>query len=204
MQTKSTSLEFHVATSGNDNASGSAVDPFKTISADCNRSKRGATIIVHGGVYRECVDIPYGGTSSSQRLTICSAQNEQVVISGADVLDNWQHLSGNLWQCEVPDSWFEGTNTLREELGGDWFWHKHQPQHLGELFCDGQPMIECLDRTAIAAGEPWAEADDPACTKFRWCVEFHKDRSQIIAHFNGLDPNQACVELSVREACIYP
>ena len=48
------------------------------------------------------------------------------------------------------------------------------------------------------------DADDPSCTKLAWCVEHEPQASRIIAHFDGADPNSATIELSVREACIYP
>ena len=102
-------------------------------------------MIIHQGLYREWVDIPSRGSDEYHRLILRAAEGEHVVISGAELLRDWQCIGGDLWQCDVPDDWFTGTNTLRRELGGDWFWHKHQPQHLGELFIDQQPLIECCD-----------------------------------------------------------
>lgn len=195
---------IHVAPSGFDHASGLADAPLATITAGCNRARPGDTVLVHAGVYREWVDPPRGGWDDHHRVTIAAAPGEHVVISGAEPLDAWQSIGDGLWTRDVPDTWFRGTTTLRTELFGDWFWHKHQPQHLGELFIDGVPMIEVADKTAVRAREPWPDAADPTCTRLAWCVTAFDRSCRITAHFDGRDPNDALVELSVREACVYP
>ena len=59
-------------------------------------------------------------------------------------------------------------------------------------------------RQAVERAEPWPEADEPECTSRSWCVEFSETSSRIIANFSGENPNHHSIELSVREACIYP
>lgn len=199
---------IHVATTGNDHhsspASGSAELPFRTITAACQHAQPGDTVTVHAGVYREWVDLPRGGHNDQQRLTITAATGEHVVISGAEVLDGWHPRADGLWQCRVDDAWFRGTNVLRHELGGDWFYHMQLPQHLGECFCDGHPLVEVADASAVHAREPWPHSADPNLTEWSWCVESAADHVMLVAWFNGLDPREHLIELSCREACIYP
>ena len=56
--------EFYVSGTGNDSNTGSAQEPFKTISAAAAIAQPGDAVIVHGGIYRERINPPRGGNSA--------------------------------------------------------------------------------------------------------------------------------------------
>ena len=34
------------------------------------------------------------------------AEGEKLVIKGSERIQNWQHVEGNVWKCELPNSFF--------------------------------------------------------------------------------------------------
>jgi len=73
----------------NDSNPGSIEKPFRTISKAVLTSKPGATILVHGGTYREEVELARSGTAN-QRISLKAASGERVIVSGADELKGWR------------------------------------------------------------------------------------------------------------------
>ena len=64
---------------------GTARSPLKSISAAAQRAQPGDRVVIYGGVYRESVTLPRGGTSS-QPITFTAAPAANVVVTGADRL----------------------------------------------------------------------------------------------------------------------
>jgi len=195
---------FHVAKQGADHAAGTEELPLRTINEAGRRVLPGDMILVHGGVYREWVNPVRSGASDAQRVTIAAAEGEKVVVKGSEQVTDWSCRDDGLWQCYLPDEWFKGTNTLRAELFGDWFWHENLPQHLGELFCGGDPLFEVENVDKIKLAEPWPKALPPDHVKGAWCAVTGEQGCEVVADFGDEDPNATLVELSVREACLYP
>lgn len=57
--------DFFVATNGDDANPGTVAQPLATLQAAVNKLQPGDTRIVRGGVYRETVTFPRGGTVES-------------------------------------------------------------------------------------------------------------------------------------------
>ena len=98
-------------------ADGSAAQPFRTIQEAVDRAQAGDTVLVRAGTYRETVYFEHGG-APGQPLTLAAYPGEQVVISGADVLNGWQPKS-------------------KDER---WLWTKKIPSAPGGVFVDGKPL----------------------------------------------------------------
>jgi poly(beta-D-mannuronate) C5 epimerase len=84
-----------VSPAGQDSAPGTAARPLRTVAAAVARAAAGATIVIHGGTYRETLG------QLSKRLTIESYPGEQVWLKGSVVVTAWTR-SGNLWR---HDGW---------------------------------------------------------------------------------------------------
>ena len=56
--------EIHVSTTGSRSGSGTVDDPLQTINQGAALAQPGDVVIVHGGIYREWVKPPRGGTSA--------------------------------------------------------------------------------------------------------------------------------------------
>lgn len=76
--------EYHVAPDGDDRGSGSALEPWKTISRGIAALGPGITITVHGGSYAEQVTIDRSGCEGMPAVLI-AASGERVVIDGTNV-----------------------------------------------------------------------------------------------------------------------
>jgi len=64
--------------------------PFKTISHAMKVARPGETIMVYGGVYRECP------VATADSVTLKAVEGRRVVISGADLVEGWQR-DGDGW-----------------------------------------------------------------------------------------------------------
>ncbi|OAI56769.1 hypothetical protein AYO49_03650 [Verrucomicrobiaceae bacterium SCGC AG-212-N21] len=77
--------EYHVSTSGNDGAPGSAGQPWRTIQRAVNAAVGGDTILVHGGIYSERVAISGKAATAALPIVLASAPSEQAVVDQTGV-----------------------------------------------------------------------------------------------------------------------
>jgi hypothetical protein len=64
---------FHVALNGNDANRGTQTAPLRTFQHAAGLAQPGDVITVHGGIYRERVSPPRGGTSDAKRIVYQAA-----------------------------------------------------------------------------------------------------------------------------------
>lgn len=114
------SQTYYVAIDGSDSAAGSLAAPFRTIQHAADTARAGDTVLIREGTYRETVRPAHSGTSS-RPITIQPYNNEDVTISGADVIGGWSNFQAAIYKTSMP--WTLGT-------GND------------QIFVDGQMMIE--------------------------------------------------------------
>jgi parallel beta-helix repeat protein len=121
-QVRGAPLVLHVATNGNDQASGALTrrvgdGPLATLHAALKKargaaSQEGVTILLHGGVYRLAEPVVLtpedSGASAQHPLTIAAWQGERAVLSGGVGLTGWKQAGPRLWRAEVPPA--GGTN----------------------------------------------------------------------------------------------
>jgi parallel beta-helix repeat protein len=73
---------LYVSTTGNDSNPGTVSLPLRSISKAAQAATPGSRVVVLGGVYREVVEIPVGGTAGSP-ITFEPARGQQVIIDGS-------------------------------------------------------------------------------------------------------------------------
>ncbi|MDZ8117789.1 right-handed parallel beta-helix repeat-containing protein [Pontiella agarivorans] len=77
---------------------GSAAYPFRTIAQASGVMSAGDTCYIHRGIYRETVEpLQHGSSGSPIRYTAYS--DDPVVVSGTEVVDNWQVHTGNVYKA---------------------------------------------------------------------------------------------------------
>jgi len=101
--------------------------PFKTLTHALKVAKAGETIVVYGGIYRECP------VATADDVTVKAAAGQQVVISGADLVESWQR-EGNGWVAVM----------------------KTAPK---DLRCNGQPAMKAS--YDAASGKLRVQGEDP-------------------------------------------
>ncbi|AFK85955.1 MULTISPECIES: right-handed parallel beta-helix repeat-containing protein [Thermoanaerobacterium] len=208
-------MEYHVAKTGSDEGKGTLKDPFLTINKAASVAMAGDTIIVHEGVYREWVKPKYKGLSDKRRITYKAAEGEKVVIKGSERIQSWQRVEGNVWRCQLPNSFFGEFNPYKEEVFGDWLLTVNEKKHLGDVYLNGMSFYEVTNyedlfnpqlRTEVL--DHWTQKIVPIKnaeqTKYVWYAEVDREKTTIYANFQGADPNEEFVEINVRRSCFYP
>ncbi len=186
---------IHVSVTGNDHNPGTKKQPLRTISAAAILTRPGDVVMVHQGIYREYVDPSTGGISDKKRITYEAAPGEQVEISGAEPVKNWQKVSGDVWKVVLPTSFFGSFNPYSDLIHGDWFNARGRQHHTGAVYLNGDWLSEAAkfdDIFQLVAAIPlwYAKVDGAATT--------------IWAQFKNVDPNTQNVEINVRKTVFYP
>ncbi|EWH10718.1 hypothetical protein DS2_06696 [Catenovulum agarivorans DS-2] len=102
--------DYYVSPNGNDNNDGSAAQPFKTLAKGVGQLSAGDQLILNEGTYRETLTITKSGTES-QPITIKSADNAQVVISGTEPLSGWSSYQNNISRVSLA-----GLNKIADQM----------------------------------------------------------------------------------------
>ncbi|GAA1595654.1 right-handed parallel beta-helix repeat-containing protein [Actinoplanes couchii] len=210
-------MALHVATTGDDDADGSAAQPFRTINRAAAVARPGDTVTVHAGEYREWVKPRRGGLSDSRRITYQAAPGEHVVIKGSERVTGWEPDGGTVWRAEVPNTLFGDFNPFAREVGGDWIVYRDGApvKHLGDVYLDGVGFYEVAGRDEVTdpplrteVVDDWTGVTvpirDPERTRLVWFAEVGRSSTTIWANFQGADPNTALVEINVRRSVFYP
>ena len=113
--------EYHVSPSGDNANQGTRARPFRTIQRAADLAQPGDVITVHGGVYRERINPPRGGTSDKKRIIYQAARGEKVVITGSEPVKGWERVGGDTWKVVIPNKYFGRFNPYADTIHGDWF-----------------------------------------------------------------------------------
>lgn len=186
--------ELHVTVHGSDASPGTKKAPFRTIQRAADLAQPGDVITVHEGIYRERVNPPRGGKSDRKRIVYQGALGEKVVITGSEVVKNWERLTNDTWRVTIPNSFFGKFNPYADLIHGDWFDSKGRQHHTGAVYLNGDWLIEA------------AKPDDvlkPVGAAPLWFGAVSNDTT-IWAQFKGVNPNEQSVEINVRKTVFTP
>ena len=218
---------YHVAQQhpkASDDNPGTEKRPFKTISRAAEVLEPGEKVIVHEGVYRECVQPARGGTSPRQMTAYEAAEGEQVVIKGSEV---WQpearpsegcrlHLPGDE-TTEAPPIWMA-------DLPAEFFHHGYNPfltrnvfryLHMFALIHDPEwkkKDPDWLDRTLLRRGMVFVDGLPLKQVINYWdlsrtdCAFWVEDPGTRL-HFRlpgGRHPSDCLIEITTREQAFAP
>ncbi len=196
--------EYHVSVKGSDSNPGSAVLPFKTISAAVKTAFPGDTITVHAGTYREWVNPLRGGESDTKRIVYRAAPGEKAEIKGSEVITGWKKEKEGVWKVVIPNTFFGDYNPYQDSVFGDWFGRMGRIHHTGEVFLNGKSLYEKETRDKVLNPIPDTKIKDPDGSTYTWYCESDADNTIIWANFQKFNPNKEFVEISTRRTCFYP
>ena len=97
---KNEHTSYFVAPDGSDDHPGTLMRPFKTIQKCAELVQPGATCWLRGGIYRETV-VPKVSGSSDNPIVFAAYQNEQVTISGTELVDNWSVHRDSIYRTDI-------------------------------------------------------------------------------------------------------
>ena len=178
--------------------------PFQTISEAAKIARPGDEVLVAPGVYREYVD-PANAGCEDARIVYRSVEPGKAVITGAEIVDNWEHLEGDVWTARVSNGLFGDYNPYTTLVSGDWFIASYMA-HTGEVYLNGKSMYEVTSLDKVKKPEIYKKSWDQAFTVYTWYVEQDEEKNETVfyVNFQGKNPNEETVEINVRENCFYP
>lgn len=211
------SCELHVDIndpSANDGNDGSAAMPFASISAAAAVAGPGTRVVIHKGVYRECVRPAMGGTAPENMISYESFQNDEVIIKASEEVssfslstdwrlnsDPFEEVSNDtrIWQHKLDPDMFRGYNPFcAVNILHDRLFIEYDKTDMttylnrrGMIFCDGEPLIQVplYYQMAKTPGSYWVEANGQT-------VHFRL--------MDDSDPKDHTIELTCREQCFAP
>ena len=207
---------YHVSKKGSRKASGTDKDPFLTIQQAADILQPGDSVIVHEGVYREWVKPNHGGISENRRITYMAAEGEHVEITGAEQIDDWQHVEGTVYKTTIPNDRFGSYNPYNTRIYGDWWCGPFDHDvHTGEVYLNGKSIYEAVSKDEVinpvmrkeyiydpnCVGMPLFHPED---TIYQWFAEVDDDNTTIYVNFQNLQPETTTVTINVRPCVFYP
>ena len=183
---------------------GSKERPFKPISDAAKIALPGDEVLVAPGIYREYVDPVNSGTEDA-RITYISTTPLGAVITGAEQVKTWEHYQGNVWVCRIPNSVFGDYNPYTTIVFGDWYFASPD-RHTGCVFLNDKAMYEAATLEECIQGEVYEYSWAPEESIYKWYTEQdpEEDATVIYGNFQGLNPNEENVEITVRRRCFMP
>ena len=157
---------YHVARShprADDGNDGTAERPFATISRAAQVLQPGQKVLVHAGVYRECVRPARGGAGPEAMIWYQATPGDEVVVKGSEPWQpTWRPSEGwladrpdrpRVWMADLPAEWFAGCNPFAaRNISGGYFgfnriqsdWRRDEIDRMlrrcGMIFLDGLPL----------------------------------------------------------------
>ena len=158
-------VDKSVIRSGN----GSKEYPFQTISEAAKIAKAGDEVFVAPGVYREYVDPANGGTEDA-RIVYRSIEKGAAIITGAEVVKNWEQVKGSVWMARIPNGLFADYNPYTTLVSGDWFIASYTA-HTGEVYLNGKSMYEVTELEKVKKPEVYKKSWDAEFSVYCWYTE---------------------------------
>ncbi len=142
-------MEYHVSKKGSDQNQGNKESPFLSINKAAMIAKANDVVIVHEGIYRECVNPMHKGLSTKKSITYQAAGGEDVVIKGSEEIKDWELVEGTVWKTVIPNEFFGEYNPYKEEIFGDWLVTVEETKHLGDVYLNGMSFYEVSSFDAV-------------------------------------------------------
>ena len=208
--------EIHVD-AGNPGASddndGSAGAPFRTISRAAALAGPGTRVLIHAGIYRECVSPAAGGTDPEHMVSYEAFGDGDVIIRASEEVrdflpsEGWSLRMGpgeteegiRIWEYDLDPDLFRGYNPFcAVNILHDRLFIEYDKTDMttylnrrGCVFCDGRPLrqVPLYGGMGREDNTYWVEANG------------------MKVHFRlagDADPKDHRIEVTVREQCFAP
>jgi hypothetical protein len=181
---------------------GSKERPFRHIGDAAQLAVPGDEVLVMPGVYREYVNPVNAGTEEAP-IIYRSQKKLGAVITGAEILTGWTRYEKDVWTAQVDNGVFGNYNPYTTFVYGDWYFAP-KVRHTGSVFLNDRMMYETVSLEECLAGEPDPYAWKAEESRYKWFSEQEGNRTVFYANFQGKDPNQEKVEITVRRNCFMP
>ena len=197
-------MKYYVNGSASQGGDGSMEKPFQKIQEAAEIAVAGDEVIVSPGIYREAVS-PVNGGREDARIVYRSGVERAAVITGAEPVTNWEACEGTVWKARISNTVFGSYNPYTTLVYGDWF-VAAMTAHTGDVYLNGKSMYEVTEFEKVRNPQQSPASWDPAFSVYVWYTvqDEKKNETILYANFQGLNPNEETVEISVRRNCFYP
>ena len=209
--------ELHVAANdpaASDENDGSAAAPFRTIGRAAALAEPGDRVLIHAGLYRECVKPARGGTDPEHMISYEAFGDGDPVVSASEEVtgfipsEGWNLMrfpgmqpaeDARIWEYDLDPDLFRGYNPFcAVNILHDRLFIEYDKTDMttylnrrGCVFCDGKPLaqVPLYYMLGQQEGSYWVEANGQK-------VHFRLE--------NDEDPADHRIEVTVREQCFAP
>ena len=197
-------MKYYVNGNAAQGGDGSKEKPFGRIQEAADRAVPGDEVIVAPGIYREAVS-PVNAGSEDARIVYRSEVERAAVITGAESVKDWEPCEGTVWKARISNKVFSDYNPYTTLVYGDWF-VPTMPTHTGDVYLNGKSMYEVTEFEKVLHPEKSRTSWDPEFSVYVWYTvqDEKEDETLLYANFQGKNPNEENVEISVRRNCFYP
>lgn len=197
-------MTIYVDANAKKDGNGSKEQPFKRINEAAKIARPGDTVLVMPGTYREYVDPKFAGEEDN-RIAYVSYEPLKAIITGAEVVNNWEKVEGSVWVTRVPNSIFAGYNPYTTFVYGDWYFAKAD-KHTGCVYLNDKALYEVPSLEECKAAKVYECSWVPKDSVYKWYTvqDEEKDETVIYANFHEYNPNEENVEINVRRECFMP
>lgn len=197
-------MKYYVNLKAPQGGDGSRENPFQKIGEAAAIAVPGDEVIVAPGVYRESVN-PANGGSEEARIVYRSEVEKKAVISGAEQLKDWEACEGGIWRAHISNEKFGEYNPYTTLVYGDWF-VASMVAHTGDVYLNGKSMYEVCQLEKVLHPVKSSTSWEPEFSTYVWYTvqDEENDETVLYANFQGKNPNEENVEISVRRNCFYP
>ncbi len=197
-------MKYYVNGNASESGNGSRDKPFKKIQEAARKAAAGDEVIVAPGIYRESVS-PVNGGREDARIVYRSEVERAAIITGAEPVTNWEACEGTVWKARISNTLFGDYNPYTTLVYGDWF-VASMTAHTGDVYLNGKSMYEVTEFEKVRNPQPSPASWDPAFSVYVWYTVQDENACETIlyANFQGLNPNEETVEISVRRTCFHP
>ena len=197
-------MTYYVNCNAAPNGDGSQARPFRHIQQAALLALPGDEVLVAPGIYREEVDPINAGTEQNP-IVYRSQVPLGAVITGAEIVKGWEPYQGDTWRVALPNAFFGTHNPYTTRVFGDWL-DGHVRAHTGEVFLNGKSLYEKETLDEVLNPEFYNLSWEREFTKHTWYTEQSTEAEEtlIYANFQGKNPNEELVEITVRPHCFYP
>jgi hypothetical protein len=217
---------YHVAqehADASDDGPGTEERPFVTINRAAQALRPGEKVVVHGGVYRECVRPAQGGTGPEAMIAYEAAPGEMVIVRGSERwAPEFAHSEGwrwggipsdegtedsvTVWCADLPAEWFVGYHPFLARnfsseyttFTRDWTTDEIHTfmKRRGMVFLDGRPLDQVYFPHELGA-------TDLSATEGAFWVEDPGLRIHLRLRGDA-DPRRLSFEVTTREQAFAP
>ena len=197
-------MQIYVNGSVNSSGNGSKENPFRTINEAAQIAVAGDEVLVAPGIYRENV-VPKNGGSKEARIVYKSVEPLKAIITGAELITNWEKYEGTTYVTRVNNTVFGDYNPYIVEVEGDWYFSNNH-MHTGSVYLNDRMMYETESLEECLKGDTYADSWEPEMSVYKWfcCQDEEKNETVIYANFKEYDPLKEKVEIAVRRRCFMP